>query len=328
MKTQKYDISGLICLWALAESGIGGVLHALRLPFTGIFVGGFAVISISLIAWYSTDKKEILKALSIVLAVKLLASPHSPWQAYVAVAFQGLMGYVLFNQKKQFGLRTFIFAIVCLLESALQKILLAILTIGTEFLAAVDKSAVNVAQSLGLDLNTSFVTWIFVIYSLFHLLTGILLGWWIPRLPSAIDSTEYTINSTYKHPDLNQTPKIKKWTGWLAGLTVVFFLFYFISPNDAAFHIVSLLIRVLILTLTLTFAIGPLVKMLILKYLSNNQHNQAAINQVLLRLPHFKNKVIQHYYVAQNNFRGLSAIRFFILSMLVFSLKGEDATTP
>ncbi|MBL0083308.1 MAG: hypothetical protein IPP37_13175 [Saprospiraceae bacterium] len=328
VKTQKYDISGLICLWALAESGIGGVLHALRLPFTGIFVGGFAVLSISLIAWYTTDKKEIFKALSIVLAVKLLASPHSPWQAYVAVAFQGLMGYLLFNHRKQYALRTFIFAIVCLLESALQKILLAIFIFGTEFLSAVDKSAVNVAQSLGITLDSSVVTWLFVVYTLFHLLTGILLGWWIPRLPQAIDNAELSTNSTNIEAAPIRSRKTATWMGWLIGLTLAALLIYFFLPEGSTFNLVALLIRVIILTLTLTFAIGPLIKMLILKYLAKNKHNQAAINQVLLRLPHFKNKLIQHYYIARNNFSGIRAIKFFILGMLVFSLKGEDAATP
>lgn len=47
------------------------------------------------------------------------------------------------------------------------KILLAIFIFGTEFLSAVDKSAVNVAQSLGLTLDSSVVTWLFVVYTLF-----------------------------------------------------------------------------------------------------------------------------------------------------------------
>ncbi|HRG20990.1 MAG TPA: hypothetical protein PLQ57_08155 [Saprospiraceae bacterium] len=328
MKTQKYDISGLICLWALAESGIGGVLHALRLPFTGIFVGGFAVISIALIAWYSSDKNEILKALSIVLAVKLLASPHSPWQAYVAVAFQGLLGYFLFNHRQQYALRTIAFTTICLLESALQKILLAILIFGTEFLSAVDKSAINVAQSVGIELDSSVVTWLFVVYTLLHLLTGIFLGLWIPSLPQAIARAEDIANNDIEQHKPVETQNASSWKGLLFVLTGIALLLYFYLPDNAAFNLVSLLLRVILLTLTLTFAIGPLIKMLILKYLAKNKQNKAAINQVLIRLPHFRNKLIQHYYFARNNFRGIKAIKFFILGMLVFSLKGEDAATP
>ncbi len=45
-------ITKLILLWAFSESALGGMLHALRIPLTGLFVGGSAVIFISLIAHY------------------------------------------------------------------------------------------------------------------------------------------------------------------------------------------------------------------------------------------------------------------------------------
>ena len=40
----------LTALWALIEAGLGGLLHAFHLPFTGIILGGFAVLIISLLA--------------------------------------------------------------------------------------------------------------------------------------------------------------------------------------------------------------------------------------------------------------------------------------
>ena len=43
-------IQRLTALWAFAESGLGGMLHALQLPFTGLIVGGLSVIIITLIA--------------------------------------------------------------------------------------------------------------------------------------------------------------------------------------------------------------------------------------------------------------------------------------
>lgn len=327
VKTKKYDISGLVCLWALAESGIGGVLHAFKLPFTGIFVGGFAILSIALIAWYSDDKKEILKALSIVLAVKLLASPHSPWQAYVAVAFQGLMGYLIFSHKKQFRFRTLVFAVICMLESALQKILLAFLIFGTAFFTALDKSALNVAQSLGLDLSTSLVTWVFAAYTLLHLATGIALGWWIPALPYAIDQIQETPQTDVVQAEPIPAKKPSTWIIWSLLFITAFGLIYFFMPEGMRFNLVTLLIRVIVITLALTFVIGPLLKMLILKYLSGNRKNNAVVENVLMRLPAFKAKMMQHYTFSRNNFKGFTALKIFILGMLVFSLKGEDAAT-
>jgi len=39
-------------LWALSESGLGGMMFALKIPFTGFFVGGFAVVMLGLIAHF------------------------------------------------------------------------------------------------------------------------------------------------------------------------------------------------------------------------------------------------------------------------------------
>lgn len=326
MKTEKYDISGLICLWALAESGIGGVLHALKLPFTGIFVGGFAVLSICLIAWYSTDKKEILKALSIVLAVKLLASPHSPWQAYVAVAFQGLLGYILLHQRKNFAVRTFIFAILCMLESALQKIILAFLIFGTDFFDAIDKAAVNFALSLGMDLNASLVNWVFMVYTFLHLLTGLALGWWIPSLPSTIEGMAHPPKSSLPATRAIKAKKMPSWVGLTLVLIGGMALIYAFLPEGLRFNVLYLLVRVVLITLALTFLIGPLVKKLILKYLSRNQQSDTVVRDVLNRLPAYKNKLIEQYSFASQNYKGLAIIKVFILGMLVFSLKGDDVT--
>lgn len=67
----------LTALWAFMECGFGGVLHALHMPFTGLLVGGFAVIIITFIAQISGKKdKQILKSLLIVLIVKAMVSPH------------------------------------------------------------------------------------------------------------------------------------------------------------------------------------------------------------------------------------------------------------
>ena len=51
LKTQRLNaIQRLTALWAFTESGLGGIMHALQIPFTGLLVGGMAVIMISLIA--------------------------------------------------------------------------------------------------------------------------------------------------------------------------------------------------------------------------------------------------------------------------------------
>ena len=80
MSTSKtIRIERLTALWALNESGLGGFLHVFNTPFTGLIVGGISILMISLIAYYAEDKwKAVLRALLIVLIVKMAVSPHSP----------------------------------------------------------------------------------------------------------------------------------------------------------------------------------------------------------------------------------------------------------
>ena len=91
-------VERLTALWALNEAGLGGLIHALRVPFTGIVVGSTAVVLIALIAFFAERKaKAILKATVIVLLIKAAASPHTPLPAYASVTFQGLAGALLFG---------------------------------------------------------------------------------------------------------------------------------------------------------------------------------------------------------------------------------------
>ena len=78
-------VERLTALWALNEAGLGGLIHAMRVPFTGIVVGSTAVVLIALIAFFAERKAQaILKATVIVLLIKAAASPHTPLPAYAS----------------------------------------------------------------------------------------------------------------------------------------------------------------------------------------------------------------------------------------------------
>src|SRR5829696_7949245 len=101
----------LIVLWVLCEAVLGGLMHAVKIPFTGIIVSSGAVICICLIAFYVPVKGAILKATIIVAIFKMMLSPHTPPTAYVAVFFQGLMGQLLFFNLKFFRLSCILLAV-------------------------------------------------------------------------------------------------------------------------------------------------------------------------------------------------------------------------
>ena len=132
MKREENNIiMRLTALWALSESGLGGAMHAFKIPFTGFFLGGFAILIVCLIAYHSTHKwKAIIQATLLVILIKATASPQSPPMAYVAVAFQGLIGALLFSIIPFFRLAAVLFGMLALLESATQKFLLTTLIFG------------------------------------------------------------------------------------------------------------------------------------------------------------------------------------------------------
>src|SRR5436190_3357420 len=92
----------LIALWVVCEAMLGGIIHGLKLPVSGLIVGSAAVICISMISYYNPKRGSILKATIIVAIFKMMLSPQSPFPAYIAVFFQGLIAELIFMNRKSF----------------------------------------------------------------------------------------------------------------------------------------------------------------------------------------------------------------------------------
>ncbi|RYY99938.1 MAG: hypothetical protein EOO11_03295 [Chitinophagaceae bacterium] len=143
----------LTALWAFGESGLGGVMHALKVPFTGLVVGSFAVICIALIARFSDGHyRRILHSLLLVLVIKAAVSPHSPPTAYVAVSFQALAGYLLFSLGGVRHVTIYALSILALLESAFQKLLTLTVFFGRSFWKAADELVAYIGRELSVTL--------------------------------------------------------------------------------------------------------------------------------------------------------------------------------
>src|SRR3954471_18113921 len=104
----------LIALWVLSEAMLGGIIHGLKIPVSGLLVGGSAVLCISLIAWYVPVKGSIFKATVIVAVFKMMLSPQAPFPAYIAVLFQGVLGELLFWNKRFYKVSCMLFALLAL----------------------------------------------------------------------------------------------------------------------------------------------------------------------------------------------------------------------
>ena len=173
-------IERVTALWALSEAALGGVLHALSFPMAGLIINSSAVIFIALIAYYAEHKGDILRATLIVMIIKGMVSPHTPVNAFIAVAFQGVMGELLFRTKKYFTLSALLLAILTLLQSGTQKIVVLTIVFGNNLWESINIFTNFIIQkfhisdpSSGIH-NISF--WIITGYLLLHGIVGVLIG--------------------------------------------------------------------------------------------------------------------------------------------------------
>ncbi|MEP6646256.1 MAG: hypothetical protein ABJC12_04145 [Saprospiraceae bacterium] len=181
-------IQRLTALWALNECGLGGFLHAIQSPFSGLFVGGFAMICIAMICAMSDHKwRTMMTSLVIVLVIKGLVSPHSPPTAYIAVLFQGVTGALIYSYIPGLLFSSILFVTLGLVESAMQRLLTLTVLYGNTLWSAINSWGEWVTQQWGVFLPWSSSQMIIMSYLGIHVLAGILIGLFIYRLIHSID---------------------------------------------------------------------------------------------------------------------------------------------
>ena len=105
-------LTNLTALWAFSESFLGGILHALKVPFKGMIVGNIAVMIITFMANFTFQKGMILKAGIISIILKAILSPHTPVTAYLSVFLQALIGESLFWKRRFMTLSAILLGII------------------------------------------------------------------------------------------------------------------------------------------------------------------------------------------------------------------------
>lgn len=324
----------LTALWALAESGLGGWMHALKLPFTGIFVGGFAVVLISLIAHYSNRSfRQVWKATVLVLLIKFAVSPQSPFQAYIAVGFQGLIGALFYSLIAHRGLASLLFGIIAMLESAVQKLIFMTLIFGKSLWEALNSFFSAIAKDFALPGDTGFSFWLIALYVGLYLVWGIVLGIWITRLPVrmendavAIRQTATTVTSPEPAP---QNKRSNKWIGLIGILLFVVLVLSYNSADSAgvAGKSMYIILRTLAVLLLLFYVINPLVQWLMKQWFSRSGgKRKAEMKAVMDLLPQMRSKIKPAYAIAKTRRKGLGRYFSFIYVLIILSLSnGNEA---
>lgn len=177
----------LTALWAFSESGLGGLFHLFKLPFTGILLGGFGLICISLYGRQNQfDTRRLFGAWASVLGIKLALSPQSPPTAYLAVSFQTWCYWLFQRLIPHFRTASTLSGALSLAESAVQRVLVLTLFLGVGLWEAIDRFSHKLLISWGLSGEFSGSQFLIGAYVGGYSLLGAALGYWAGDLPKHI----------------------------------------------------------------------------------------------------------------------------------------------
>jgi hypothetical protein len=301
----------LITLWVLCEGFLGGIIHGLKIPVSGLIVGSSAVICICLIAYYVRVRGAIFKATIIVCIFKMMLSPHSPPTAYIAVLFQGCIGQLLFFDLRFFKISCYIVGLLSLVESAIQRILVLLILYGTDFWNAVNQF---ISRLTNQQTITNYSLAIATGYILLHAVVGLFVGWFATYLVAK--ARHWRKSETILIKDsvpLEQLKKDEKSSSkkkiFKNSLVIIWFVLILIliqslfnigTPILPAHTAVQILFRSLLIVLTWYLIISPIAMRIMKRWLEDEKKKASGdIQQILLLLPSTKYLVYKSWQIAE-----------------------------
>ncbi len=331
-------VQRLTALWAFTESGLGGIMHALQIPFTGLVVGGMAVIIISIIAEVSShDLKQILKSAMVVLIVKAMVSPHTPFPAYIAVSFQAVLGYTLFSIFSINLFSIFLLSTIAMLESAIQKLVILTLFFGKSFWKAMDELMVFVAKQFGIS-STHGSQWIVGVYLLIYIAGGVFIAWMAYKIIKgfsaekgflALDNTETINKEVFKNDPPERKPLNNKLL-MLILLLVILSVVLFVFSDDTKqgwLAVVKTISWTLSAILIWFMLLGPLFTKLVQKLFKKQESRYSdEVLKTLSFLPVLR-QLTGLAWQKSKKYKGLKRWYFFVSALIHWSLTYSDPAT-
>jgi len=324
MKNNKSIIDKLTALWALNESGLGGFLHVFNSPFTGLIVGGIAILLISLIAFYAENKwQAILKALVIVLIIKMAVSPYSPFTAYISVSFQAVFGAFLFSNFSWKGITLIVLGMVTFLQSALQKLLKLTIIYGTDFWEAINIYGTWIQEKINFITQTSTTSVLITIYLLVYGIGGLLAGLFIKSIIGIIsekEETSFYLESPFFTSEERKTKKrMKSKVIWIWLFTVAIIVLAFTFFGGALFgwqKAIYIIARSFLFLMLWYLVLGPLALKLIRKYLAKKESKyQDDIANAMDLFPYFR-QIIAFTWKETKHLKGYVRFKYFIANSI------------
>lgn len=322
----KVAVERLTALWALNECTLGGVMHAFKLPFTGIFVGGISVLLITLIALYTTTiGSTLVKALMIVLLIKAGVSPYTPIAAYFAVSFQVFLGILLYSLFSINKLTIVVLCVITFLESALQKLLTLTIVFGHALWEAVDVYMNWVDKQLSFlpfTLNREILINGFLFTYLF---SGIFIGLLIIRtlkLIQQVDVSQMNFKLSSQLPEIKIKKSHKKGLFFFSILLVIILipLLFYNSDFQGWQKAVYLIIRSALILIIWYTLLGPFLIKLLNKFLFKKRKvYQTDLQDILEIFPSLK-VIVYHSWNNCKSSKILNRLPQFLAQSIVYSL--------
>lgn len=320
MKNNKSVLDKLTALWALNESGLGGFLHVFNSPFTGLIVGGTSILLISLIAYYAENKwQAIMKALVIVLIIKMAVSPYSPFASYIAVSFQAIIGAILLSNFSWKGITLMILGLVTFLESALQKLIVLTIVYGTNLWEAIDIYGFWVQDKLNFISHTSTAKILIVIYLITYGIAGIFAGIFINNILKIISQEKEhdfhlpKMGETVSNQQKNKSFKTKIIWIWLITVAVIVLAFaIFGGPLFGWGKAIYIVLRSFLILMIWYLVLGPLLLKLVRNYLKKKESKyQHDISSAMDLFPYFR-QIISYTWKETKHLKGYERVKHFI----------------
>jgi hypothetical protein len=333
-------IQRLTALWALNECGLGGILHALNSPVTGLFVGSFAMICVAFICAFAENKwKAVMTSLIIVLIIKALVSPQSSPTAFIAVSFQGITGALIYRFIPHLLPASLFFLTLGLLESAMQRLIMLTLLYGNTLWEAINIWGDAVTKRWGIIIPVTSSEMIIYIYLAIHLFSGLLFGWLTYRVIKAVHTlwgqqdfrlklNEENKKEFFKLPSGGK----KKWKRYLLfGFLVLMIVFAYSGwvqdASDLQKGLLAILRAAAILTIWFVF-LAPMVIRWLQKFL-HKKHQQLSVEvaQTMDMFPHLL-WIIDKAWKETSHLRFISRWKWFVVHTILYILQYHTVYDP
>jgi len=330
-ESKKY-LDRIIALWALTEAGLGGVFHAFKMPFTGLIIAGMSVVYISLFSFLSKGKySNIIKATFIVLIIKMLISPHTPPTAYIAVLFQGMMGYAIFSVFGFSRISVFIFSFIAMMESGLQKILTMTLFYGLSIWESIDSFYNYLIKELPIDFDYSGSKLLILIYLSLYFFGAVLFAVFSLKVIRNLKQDQKSILEEYQsHVFVNKNSDPKKKEKLIGNRTRLFIILLFIiavlllfNPELGWGSALYVFLRAILVIVIWYVFLAPWVKHLFEKFLLKQKKKYASdLTQIMSFFPALKS-IVSFTRTKYGKINSIKKMNLFISTVIFLTLHAD-----